>query len=94
MPARRKDIPREALEELYLREELNPKEIGTRLGCSETAVRARLREYGIPLRSRSQAIRLGKGIKVERDSLVHLYHVEGLCPRGGSTPGLQRRHHP
>ena len=59
MPARRKHIPKETLQHLYLEQGLSPRKIGQQLGCGETAVRKRLKEYNIPTRSRSQAIRLG-----------------------------------
>jgi hypothetical protein len=72
-PARRKHIPKETLQHLYLGQGLSPRKIGQQLGCGETAVRKRLKEYNIPMRSRSQAIRLGKGIVIERETLVELY---------------------
>lgn len=78
MPARRKHIPKEVLQHLYLEQGQSPKAIGQQLGCGETTVRTRLKEYGIPMRSRSQAIRLGKGITIEREALVELYWSQGL----------------
>ena len=78
MPTRRKHIPKETLEHLYLEQGLSPRAIGRQLGCGETAVRRRLKEYGIPMRSRSQAIRLGKGINIERETLVDLYRDQRL----------------
>ena len=78
MPARRKHIPKETLQRLYLEQGLSPRKIGLQLGCGETAVRKRLKEYGIPMRSRSQAIRLGKGITIEREALVEFYWGQGL----------------
>jgi transposase len=78
MPARRKHIPKETLQHLYLEQGLSPKAIGQQLGCGETAVRKRLKEYNIPMRSRSQAIRLGKGIVIERKTLVELYWGQNL----------------
>jgi hypothetical protein len=41
-------IARAVLEELYYKDALSQREIATRLGCSESAVRRRLREYGLP----------------------------------------------
>jgi biotin operon repressor len=78
MPARRKHIPKETLEHLYLDRSLSPTAIGRQLGCGETAVRRRLKEYDISMRSRSQAIRLSKGIVIERETLVHLYWDQHL----------------
>lgn len=78
MPARRKHIPKETLQHLYLEQGLSPRTIGLQLGCGETAVRKRLKEYGIPMHSRSQAIRLGKGIVIGRETLVKLYWDQGL----------------
>lgn len=78
MPAQRKHIPKETLQHLYLEQGLSPRAIGLRLGCGEAAVRRRLKEYNIPMRSRSQAIRLGKGIVIERETLVELYWDQGL----------------
>jgi DNA-directed RNA polymerase specialized sigma24 family protein len=78
MAAQRKHIPRETLKELYLENSLSPKEIGARLGYGETTIRKRLQEYAIPMRSRSEAIRLSKGIEIEHETLVRLYHDLGL----------------
>jgi biotin operon repressor len=78
MPARRKHIPKETLQHLYLEQGLSPRSIGLQLGCGETAVHRRLKEYNIPMRSRSQAIRLGKGITIERETLVELYWNQSL----------------
>ncbi len=78
MPARQKHIPKETLEHLYLEQGLIPRAIGRKLGCGETAVRRRLKEYDIPMRSRSQAIRLGKRIVIERKTLVELYWGQSL----------------
>jgi biotin operon repressor len=78
MPAHRKHIPKETLQHLYLEQGLSPKAIGLQLGCGETAVRRRLKEYSIPMRSRSQAIRLGRGIVIEREPLVELYWRQSL----------------
>jgi biotin operon repressor len=78
MPTRRKHIPKETLQNLYLEQGLSPRAIGLQLDCGETAVRRRLEEYGIPMRSRSQAIRLGKGINIERETLVELYWGQNL----------------
>ncbi|MBN1979358.1 MAG: hypothetical protein JW918_18330 [Anaerolineae bacterium] len=78
MPAHRKHIPKETLQHLYLEQGQSPRKIGLQLGCGETAVRKRLKEYNIPMRSRSRAIRLGKGIAIEREALVELYWGQGL----------------
>jgi hypothetical protein len=78
MPTRRKHIPKETLQHLYLEKGLSPRAIGLQLGCGETAVRKRLKEYNIPMRSRSQAIRLGKGIVIERKTLIKLYWDQSL----------------
>jgi biotin operon repressor len=78
MSAHKKHIRKEILQDLYLEQGLSPRAIGAQLGCGETAVRKRLMEYGIPLRSRAQAIRLGRGIDVKRETLIDLYHNQRL----------------
>ncbi len=45
-------LPRDELERLYVEENLSSNEIADRFGCDGLTVRARLREYGIPLRPR------------------------------------------
>lgn len=49
---KRKDIPRTILEELYLVDGLSHKAIAVKIGMSEPTVRARFREYGLPVRPR------------------------------------------
>ena len=78
MPAHRKHISKETLRHLYLEQGQSRRKIGLRLGCGETAVRKQLKGYNIPMRSRSQAIRLGKGIVIERETLVELYWGQDL----------------
>lgn len=46
------ELPRDELERLYIQENLSSNEIARRFGCDGLTVRARLREYGIPLKPR------------------------------------------
>ena len=46
------ELPRDELERLYLKENLSSNEIACQFGCDGLTVRARLREFGIPLKPR------------------------------------------
>lgn len=46
------ELPRDELERLYVERNLSSGEIGSYFGCDGLTVRARLREYGIPIKPR------------------------------------------
>ena len=47
------DIPKEVLEDLYHSQGKSTAEVGQVLGCSETYIRKKLREYGIKIKHRN-----------------------------------------
>lgn len=66
----------ELLNELYVEKQLSTYEIGEKLGCSHQTVNNWLRKHGIELRPKSFAPR--KKPHHDRDTLVELYHDQGL----------------
>lgn len=56
---KRVDIPKNELYNLYWNKELHPREIGDIYGCSFKAIHDKMKKYGIPTRTKSQA-RKGK----------------------------------
>lgn len=48
-------VARAALEDLYYRDGLSQREIATQLGCSESTIRRRLEEHGLPTPYRNRA---------------------------------------
>lgn len=53
------DIPKSILYDLYWNKKMHPAQIGNKFGCSIGTVQHRMKEYGIPTRTKSQA-RMGK----------------------------------
>lgn len=51
---RRKDVPRETLERLYIQKGLSTRQVGRRLDICKTTVLTNLRQHGIPIRTSRQ----------------------------------------
>ena len=69
------EIPEDELRRLYLDEKLPPATIAKIFGCNDSTVRNRLREYGIKVRTLSEAM---TRIVIPEDDLRRLYLDEGL----------------
>ncbi|KKN66550.1 hypothetical protein LCGC14_0470190 [marine sediment metagenome] len=55
----RVDIPKNVLYDLYWNKELHPVEIGKKFGCGIAPIHRKMKQYGIPTRTKSEA-RMGK----------------------------------
>lgn len=73
-------IPEDQLRHLYLENELKPREIAERYGCSSQTVRKRLRQIGIPL-SLPGRMR----VVVTQQELENLYYKQGMSLREASN---------
>lgn len=58
-PKPRRIIPKEELERLYLKEERSLAEVARLFSCDPDLVRNKLRHFGIPIRTHTEAMRLG-----------------------------------
>lgn len=79
------DIARDVLERMYLEERKSCREIGNTFGCSWSTVNARLREYGIPLRSSHSGWKQSPESNLRRS----LAHKAIWDKRGRRTPEHQ-----
>jgi len=80
------ELPRDELERLYIDENLSSNEIAQRFGCGGLTVRARLREYGIPLKPRGWQ-KLGRrvpDIVLDAWPSSELAYVVGLVASDGN----------
>ncbi|MCX7839177.1 MAG: UPF0175 family protein [Anaerolineae bacterium] len=80
------ELPRDELERLYVEENLSSNEIARLFGCDGVTVRARLREYGIPLRPRGwhKLVRRVPDQVLEAWPSPELAYVVGLVASDGS----------
>ncbi len=66
------------LRELYQLEKLSQAEIAQRLHCDESAIRRKMKAYGINVRTPSEAARLSRGIEIPEEALREFYENQGL----------------
>lgn len=69
------EIPKERLQELYEKERLSISQIAAKLDCSPPTVHRNLKEYGIKIRSISEAKEI---FKISKKELNNLYHKQKL----------------
>jgi len=77
------DIPESDLRRLYQDEKLSQAQIAAIYGCSQPLICLKMREYGIPSRSRAEAGILARGYSQRRrdfdgDQVVRAYYI-GFC---------------
>ncbi len=73
---KRLNIPKNLLEELYVKRGLSSVEIAKQLGVSAVVIRRRLHEYDIPMRTWADYFR----VEIPSDELRRLYWDENLSP--------------
>lgn len=83
LPSRCKEvyISRKDLIRLYLKNKLSTRDIAKRYNCGKSTIESKLRKYGIPVRSRSEALRLiprAEKYKISREELKKLYWKKKL----------------
>ena len=67
-----KEITKEMLEDLYIKQNISTHRIARILGCSSETIANRCREYGIALKGQGK-----KKKKIDKETLVRLYVKEG-----------------
>ncbi len=74
-------IPKNELERLYLKEKLPTREIAKKFNCGKTTIENKMKKYGIPSRSISEAQKLvprESKYKISKKELINLYVKQKL----------------
>jgi len=74
-------IEKEILEKLYIYDQLNPSEVGERLGIDRGTVTRLLKGYSIPLRNSKEGTKIAKekkSLKIPKEELEQKYFQENL----------------
>ena len=74
--ARKVYIAEKDLKKLYLKDRLSPRKIAKRYGCGKSTVDNKLKKYGIPIRDKSEALKLiprDEKYKISKEELKELY---------------------
>lgn len=74
-------IARRDLEKLYLEDKLSPRKIAKRYRCGKSTIGNKLKKYGIPIRNKSEALKLisrAEKYKISKEELKELYWEKKL----------------
>lgn len=74
-------VEKEVLEKLYIHDQLNPSEVGERLGIDRGTVTRLLKGYNIPLRNSKEGTKIAKekkALKIPKEELEQKYFQENL----------------